>query len=110
MLLGDLYVVESTKGKFVSRLGVLNRAQYGGSELRGHLHSILFLLVPLWLNRVNFVQEFQIRLITNQRFVFWPPDGSVLNIARIANAVQCHNFNCQVTKIVMNSGSQLSVL
>ena len=47
MLLGDLYVVESTKGKFVSRLGVLNRAQYGGSELRGHLHSILFLLVPL---------------------------------------------------------------
>ena len=32
------------------------------------------------------------------------------NIARIANAVQCHNFNCQVTKIVMNSGSQLSVL
>ena len=31
------------------------------------------------------------------------------NIARIANAVQCHNF-CQVTKIVMNSGSQLSEL
>ena len=29
------------------------------------------------------------------------------NIARIANAVQCHN--CQVTKIVMNPGFQLSV-
>ena len=33
-----------------------------------------------------------------------------LNIARIANAVQCHNSYCQVTKNVMNSGSQLSVL
>ena len=33
------------------------------------------------------------------------------NIARIANAVQCLNcLNCQVTKIVMNSGSQLSEL
>ena len=33
------------------------------------------------------------------------------NIARIANAVQSTvTLNCQVTKIVMNSGSQLSIV
>ena len=33
----------------------------------------------------------------------------VSNIARIADAVQCHRpFNCQVTMIVMHSDSQLS--
>ena len=32
-----------------------------------------------------------------------------LNVARITNAVQCHSFNCRITMIVMNSGSQLSV-
>ena len=48
-------------------------------------------------------QVSQIRKIERQK-------DKKTNIARIANAVQCHNFNCQVTKIVMNSGSQLSVL
>ena len=50
---------------------------------------------------------------SNVLFTKWQIDSSLSwiesdeNIARIANAVQCHLYR-QVTKIVMDSGSQFS--